>query len=139
MIETTPIFDEIHKFMEATKSATPAVQKALEEFGKATYVWRDHIEEWGRQFAQNKHKFGIEMQSPAELERQARQEKKRKERENCLHGRSPFEIHMGLGVRLKCPRCYGLSVYVGPDTIICMLCGWKQRRIGKRRVKFKNG
>lgn len=138
MSETTPIFDEVAKFMNGITAHTPAIEKALGEFGKAAHQWHIYIEEWGRQWGRNSRMFGTEFQSAEDLERQARREKRRKERENCLHGRNPFQIHWG--VSLKCPQCYSKQVYVGSERLWCLLCGWKQWRIGKKpRTRFTNG
>lgn len=141
MAETTPIFDEIHRFMSSVKENTPAIESALQKAGKAFEGWHVYIDQWGKQFGKNEYLFGIESERAwhaAERKNQERKAKLRKQRENCLHGRTTFEIRWG--VPLKCPLCYSNHVYVDSDKVWCLLCGWKQWRIGKRpRVRFKNG
>lgn len=129
----TPIYDEIHKFMESVKAHTPAIEDALQKMGKAFEGWPVYID-WGQQYGKNQYMMGTEAANQAwfaaERKNQERKDRLKKERENCLHGRAPFRITMAHG--FKCPACGEDAVYRGEEKMFCFLCDWSRSRIGKR-------
>lgn len=129
----TPIYDEIHKFMEGVKAQTPAIEDALQKMGKAFEGWQVHIDHWGQQFGKNQYMIGVEATNQAwfaaERKNRERKERLKKERENCLRGRVLWPIHYR-GVYFTCPQCNRTDAFINETGFYCVgfQCGWGRPR-----------